>query len=262
VVRASQTSRRDAPRNRRAAPHKRRAAFPGVDHAAASSLEHAPTAADTCRRPRAWRPSVDHAAAEPRAWRPSVDHAAAEPRACRPIRRAAVRSPREDCGGVTRSSRIRTDAQAIAKDARRTGEATFPAGREGPQVSRESMAGRSDGMGPLARGSAPSSQAVQHGRDAVKPRFARFDVSRVDVAPSGLLSRSGSQAKALRLGLRTSDSDLRLRRRTSESESESESVCTPSVGPDGHRFPSARRFHERRVAACVRARNLSRFAAS
>jgi len=35
-----------------------------------------------------------------------------------------------------------------------------------------------------ASGSAASAQAVQHRRDAIEPRFARLDVSRLDVAPS------------------------------------------------------------------------------
>jgi hypothetical protein len=52
---------------------------------------------------------------------------------------------------------------------------------QGPGVAVDTTA---DGTGRLERGSAASPQAVQHGRDAVKPRFARLDVSRLDVAPS------------------------------------------------------------------------------
>jgi hypothetical protein len=53
-------------------------------------------------------------------------------------------------------------------------------------------------LSPLERGSAPSPQAVQHGRDAVEPRFARLDVSRLDVAPS-----DGHAQRRTRLGVGT-----------------------------------------------------------
>jgi hypothetical protein len=50
----------------------------------------------------------------------------------------------------------------------------------------------------LERGSAASPQAVQHGRDAIEPRFALLDVSRVDVAPS-----NGHPQRRTRLGVGT-----------------------------------------------------------